>query len=208
MAEQRRIVLAVTGAGGTRLTGGFLTKLVEDDRVSHVDLIVSSNARKLIGFEQGVAEDADPVQALLGKQSDKITLYDPETDVAGRPSSGSYRFWGMVVLPCAVGAAARIAHGTANTLLERAADICLKERRPLVLCIRESPLNLIQLRNMVQLAEAGATIYPTSPTYYNVPKSLAEMDAGFVTRLLGFIGLDQPEAVEWDPERARQQQDG
>ena len=170
-----------------------------DERVSHVDLMVSANGRKLIAFEQGVAENADPVEVLMGGQSEKVSLWDPDVDVAGPPASGSYRFWGMIVLPCAVGAAARIAQGAANTLLERAADVCLKERRTLVLCIRETPLNLIHLRNMVQLTEAGAVVYPMVPSYYTVPKNLQEMDEGFVLRLLGFVGLDQPDTFEWNP---------
>ena len=174
------MMLAVTGAGGTRLAAGFLTKLVEDERVGHVDLMVSANARKIMAFELGVAETDDPVEVLLGGGSEKVTAWDPEVDAAGPGSSGSYRVWGMVVLPCAMGAASRIAHGIANPLIERSADVCLKERRELVLCIRESPLNLIHLRNLVQLAEAGAVVYPMSPQYYAAPKNLEEMDEGFV----------------------------
>ena len=194
------MVLAVTGAGGTRLAGGVLTALVADERVSHVDLMVSANGRKLIAHERGVVESVDPVELLLGQQSEKVSFWDPDVEVTGPPSSGSYRFWGMIVLPCAVGAASRIAQGLANTLIERAADVCLKERRPLILCVRETPLNLIHLRNLVQLTEAGAVVYPMIPTYYNVPRSLEQMDEEFVSRLLGFIGLDQTDHYEWaDP---------
>jgi flavin prenyltransferase len=201
MPEQRRIVVGVTGAGGTRLAGVLLNKLVDDERVAHVDVMVSANGRKLVAFEKGCDEDADVVGLLLGRPTDmladKISVWNPETDQAGPPSSGSYRFTDMVVLPCALGAAARIAHGIANTLLERAADVCLKERRRLVLCIRETPLNLIHLRNLVQLSEAGAVVYPMIPTYYNVPQNLQQMDEEFVLRLLGFLGLDQTDYYEW-----------
>jgi flavin prenyltransferase len=96
-----------------------------------------------------------------------------------------------------LGAAARIAHGTANTLIERSADVCLKERRQLVLCVRETPWNLIHLRNMVQLTEAGAVVYPMIPSYYNVPQNLQQMNDEFVLRLLGFLGLDQTDYYEW-----------
>ena len=195
--DQRRVVVAVTGAGGTRLAGVLLKKLVADDRVGHVDVMVSANGRKLIAFENGADESADPVALLLGQESDKISVWNPEEDQAGPPSSGSYRFTDMIILPCALGAAALIAHGIANTLLERAADVCLKERRRLVLCIRETPLNLIHLRNLVQLTEAGAVVYPMIPTYYNVPQNLAQMDEEFVLRLLGFVGLDQTDYYEW-----------
>lgn len=197
MPQQRRIVVGVTGAGGTRLAGVLLNKLVDDQRVGHVDVMVSANGRKLVAFEHGADENADAVQLLMGRESDKISVYDPEADQAGPPSSGSYRFTDMIILPCALGAAARIAHGTANTLLERGADVCLKERRRLVLCIRETPLNLIHLRNLVQLTEAGAVVYPMIPTYYNVPQNLEQMDEEFVLRLLGFIGLDQTDYYEW-----------
>jgi flavin prenyltransferase len=197
MPEQRRIVVGVTGAGGTRRAGVLLKKLVDDERVHHVDVMVSANGRKLVAFEHGCDETADVVPLLLGRESDKVSVWNPEVDQAGPPSSGSYRFTDMIVLPCALGAAARIAHGTANTLLERAADVCLKERRRLVLCIRETPLNLIHLRNLVQLTEAGAVVYPMIPTYYNVPQNLQQMDEEFVLRLLGFLGLDQTDYYEW-----------
>jgi 4-hydroxy-3-polyprenylbenzoate decarboxylase len=197
MPEQRRIVVGVTGAGGTRLAGVLLNKLVDDERVGHVDVMVSANGRKLVAFEHGADENADAVALLMGRESTKISVWDPEVEQAGPPSSGSYRFTDMIVLPCALGAAARIAHGVANTLLERAADVCLKERRRLVLCIRETPLNLIHLRNLVQLTEAGAVVYPMIPTYYNVPQNLQQMDEEFVLRLLGFVGLDQTDYYEW-----------
>jgi 4-hydroxy-3-polyprenylbenzoate decarboxylase len=188
--------VAVTGAGGTRLAAGVLARLIDDDRVGHVDLMISANGRKLIAFEQG-GDETDAVQTLLGKDSEKVSVWDPDVDVAGPPSSGSYRSWGMIVVPCAVGVVARIAQGIANTLIERGADVCLKERRPLILCVRETPLNLIHLRNMVQVTEAGATVYPMVPTYYNVPRNLQQMDEEFVLRLLGFIGLDQTDYYEW-----------
>jgi 4-hydroxy-3-polyprenylbenzoate decarboxylase len=201
MPEQRRVVVGVTGAGGTRLAGILLNKLLDDERVGHVDVMISANGRKIIAFENGADESADPVALLLGRQDgtrpEKLSVYDPETDQAGPPSSGSYRFTDMIILPCALGAAARIAHGTANTLLERGADVCLKERRRLVLCIRETPLNLIHLRNLVQLTEAGAVVYPMIPTYYNVPQNLQQMDEEFVLRLLGFLGLEQTDYYEW-----------
>ena len=201
MAEQRRVVVAVTGAGGTRLAGVLLNKLVDDERVGHVDVMVSANGRKRVAFEHGCDVGADAVALLLGRPDDswrdKVSVWNPEEDQAGPPSSGSYRVTDMIVLPCALGAAARIAHGIANTLLERAADVCLKERRRLVLCIRETPLNLIHLRNLVQLTEAGAVVYPMIPTYYNVPQNLQQMDEEFVLRLLGFVGLDQTDYYEW-----------
>ena len=95
MPEQRRVVVGVTGAGGTRLAGVLLNKLVDDERVGHVDVMVSANGRKLVAFENGADENADAVALLLGRDPgkiDKISVWDPEVDQAGPPSSGSYRF--------------------------------------------------------------------------------------------------------------------
>jgi len=100
-------------------------------------------------------------------------------------------------LPCSVGTLAGIANGLAGNLVQRAADVCLKEKRPLVLCVRETPLNLIHIRNMQYAAEAGATIYPLIPTFYNQPKSLDEMAHQFACRVLGFIVLPQDDAYVW-----------
>jgi flavin prenyltransferase len=197
MMKRRNIALAVTGAGGTRVAGRALAALVARDDVDHVDLMVSPNGRRLIAHEFGVRDTDDPVTLLLGGPSDKVTAWDPETDFSAPLSSGSSSFWGMVVLPCAMGAAARIAHGGADTLIERAADVCLKQRRPLILCVRETPFNLIHLRNMVQLTEAGAVVYPMIPTYYNAPQSIDQLHDEFVCRLMEFMGLDQSDYYTW-----------
>jgi 4-hydroxy-3-polyprenylbenzoate decarboxylase len=200
MPEQRRVVVGVTGAGGTRLAGVLLNKLVDDERVGHVDVMVSANGRKLVAFENGADENADAVALLLGRDPgtiDKISVWDPEVDQAGPPSSGSYRFTDMIVLPCALGAAARIAHGVANTLLERGADVCLKERRRLVLCIRETPLNDVHLENMLALSRMGATVFPPVPAFYNQPTSLADMIDHLVVRILDQFGISAPAARRW-----------
>jgi 4-hydroxy-3-polyprenylbenzoate decarboxylase len=190
MAEQRNVTLAVTGAGGTRIARFVLEALVNDDRVGQVDLIVSAAGRQLIAHETGLDGVGEAVELLLGAPAPKVVAWDPD-DLAGGPTSGSYPSWGMVVVPCALGVVGRVAHGTANTLIERAADVALKERRPLVLCVRETPFSLIHLRNMTQVTEAGATVYPMIPTFYNAPQSVDHIYEEFTARLLGFIGLPQ-----------------
>jgi flavin prenyltransferase len=190
MADQRNVTLAVTGAGGTRIARFVLESLVNDDRVGQVDLMVSAAGRKVIAHETGRNGVGDAVELLLGAPAQKVVAWDPE-DLAGGPTSGSYPSWGMLVVPCALGVVGRVAQGTANTLIERAADVTLKERRPLLLCVRETPFNLIHLRNMTQVTEAGATVYPMIPTFYNVPRSVDEVYEEFTARLLGFIGLPQ-----------------
>ncbi|MGW1755833.1 flavoprotein [Streptomyces mirabilis] len=104
----------------------------------------------------------------------------------------------LIILPCAAGVLGRIAHGQTESLIERAADVMLKQRRRLVLCLREAPLNLIHLRNMVAVTEAGATVYPMIPTYYNVPETLAQLRDEFVERVLQFLGLPGTDRYQWD----------
>ena len=106
----------------------------------------------------------------------------------------------MIVLPCTMGTLAKIANGLADTLIARAADVTLKERRPLVLCVRETPFNRIHLRNMTLAAEAGATIFPCMPAFYNRPADSTEMARQFACRVLAHIGLPQPGAYVWRPE--------
>jgi 4-hydroxy-3-polyprenylbenzoate decarboxylase len=103
----------------------------------------------------------------------------------------------MVVIPCSVGTLARIANGIAAQLIERAADVTLKERRPLVLCVRETPLSKIHIRNMYRAADAGATVFPLIPTYYNRPATLDDMAREFAYRVLAHLGLPQPGAYRW-----------
>jgi 4-hydroxy-3-polyprenylbenzoate decarboxylase len=103
------------------------------------------------------------------------------------------------VMPCSMGTLAGIANGLAGNLIERAADVCLKERRPLVLCLRETPFNKIHIRNMGLAADAGATIFPMIPALYNQPVDSTEMARQFVCRVLGHIGLPQPGAYIWKP---------
>jgi 4-hydroxy-3-polyprenylbenzoate decarboxylase len=190
MGDQRNVTLAVTGAGGTRMARCVLESLVKDDRIGQVDLMVSVAGRKVIAHETGRDAVGDAAELLLGGPVKKVVTWDPE-DLAGGPTSGSYPSWGMLVVPCALGVVGRIAQGTADTLIERAADVALKERRALVLCVRETPFSLIHLRNMTRVTEAGGTVYPMIPTFYNVPRSVDEVYEEFTARLLGFIGLPQ-----------------
>ena len=103
----------------------------------------------------------------------------------------------MVVIPCSVGTLARIANGVASHLIERAADVTLKEKRPLILCVRETPLNKIHIRNMYRAADAGATIFPLIPAYYFRPISLDELAREFAYRVLAHLGLPQANAFRW-----------
>ncbi|HKR30713.1 MAG TPA: UbiX family flavin prenyltransferase, partial [Terriglobales bacterium] len=136
------------------------------------------------------------VAQLLGSASKKIRQQG-NSDIGANVASGSYPTDAMIVIPCSMGTLARVANGLAGNLIKRAADVCLKEKHPLVLCIRETPLNKIHIRNMYRAADAGATIYPLIPTFYNHPKSFEEMARQFAYRVLAHIGLRQDDAYEW-----------
>ena len=133
---------------------------------------------------------------MLGRKPAKIQQQNND-DIGANVASGSYPTDAMIILPCSMGTLAGIAHGMAANLIQRAADVCLKEKRPLLLCVRETPLNLIHIRNMAAAAETGATIYPLIPTLYNHPKNFDAMAHQFACRVLKFIGLPQKDAYVW-----------
>ena len=118
-------------------------------------------------------------------------------------ASGSYPSDAMVILPCSMGTLAGMAHGLASNLIQRAADVCLKERRPLLLCVRETPLHLIHIRNMAAVTEAGAVVYPCIPTLYDKPQDTDAMARNFVHRVLQHVGLPQAGAYQWGVGRHR-----
>ena len=193
------LILAVTGASGSIFAIEMLRALDLDDRVGRVHLVVSPSALRVFAEETGVGGRNLLVEKLLGHTSEKITLLAHE-DIGAPIASGSYLIDAMVVLPCSMGTLAGIAHGLAGNLIERAADVCLKERRRLVLCVRETPLNLIQIRNMAAVTEAGATVFPVIPTFYNHPQSVEQIARNYVNRVLQHIGLAQPGAYAWGAE--------
>ena len=190
------VVLAVTGASGSLFAIQMLRLLDLDGRVDRVHLVVSPSALRVFAEEAGVGGRNSLVEKLLGHSSDKILLLAHE-DIGAPIASGSYPVDAMVILPCSMGTLAGIAHGMAGNLIERAADVCLKERRRLVLCVRETPLNLIHIRNMAAVTEAGATVFPVIPTFYNHPQSVEDIARNYVHRVLQHIGLAQPDAYAW-----------
>jgi 4-hydroxy-3-polyprenylbenzoate decarboxylase len=190
------LTVAITGASGVVLAQELLRTLQADDRVARVHCVPSENSLRVIAEELHLGGRNDLVQRLLGAPSEKTVLH-AESDIGAAIASGSYPVHGMIVLPCSMGTLAAIAHGMANNLIERAADVCLKEQRPLVLCVREAPFNKIHLRNMQLAADAGATIYPVIPTFYDHPVSSEEMARQFVFRVLAHLGLPQKGAYQW-----------
>jgi flavin prenyltransferase len=190
------ITLAITGASGSIYAAEMLRALVADPRVARIQFVVSDSALRVFAEEMHLSGRNDLPEKLLGAPSPKI-MQHPDTDIGAGIASGSYPSNGMIVLPCSMGTLAAIANGLASNLVQRAADVCLKERRTLLLCVRETPLNRIHLRNMTLAAEAGATIFPVIPTLYNLPQTTTEMARQFVDRVLAHIGLPQPGAYKW-----------
>jgi flavin prenyltransferase len=200
MHEHSRVLtIAATGASGAAFTRALLQIVESDERIQTVNFIASDNALRVFAEELDIAGRNNLVQQLLRAKPTKIRQQNND-DIGANVASGSYPVDAMIVLPCSMGTLARIANGLASQLIDRAADVCLKEKRPLVLCTRETPLNRVHLRNMNQAAAAGATIYPLIPTFYNRPQSVDEMAHQFACRVLAFIGLRRPDAYTWKGE--------
>ncbi|HZY60908.1 MAG TPA: UbiX family flavin prenyltransferase [Edaphobacter sp.] len=199
MSEARKITLAITGASGSIYAAEMLRALDADARVAKVNLVVSDNALRVLAEEMQLSGRNSLVEKLLGAPSEKVQQHS-DSDVGANIASGSYRTDGMIILPCSMGTLAAIANGLASNLIQRAADVCLKERRSLLLCVRETPFNRIHLHNMQLASDAGATIFPIIPTLYNHPQNTTEMARQFVHRVLAHIGLPQPGAYEWQPD--------
>lgn len=191
-----RIILAMTGASGALFGQTMLSMLAREERVERIHFVASTSALRVFAEEMGVRGRTGLIEKLLGHAPNKVVQH-AEDDIGASIASGSYETAGMIVLPCSMGTLAGVAHGLAKNLTERAADVCLKERRRLMLCVRETPLNLIHLRNMTQAAEAGATIFPVIPSFYNKPADTAEMARQYVCRVLAHFGLPQKDAYVW-----------
>ena len=197
MSDRLQIItIAATGASGAVFTRALLLAAERDQRVKAINFIVSDNALRVFAEELAIKGRSNLVQQILGVKPRKIHQQN-NNDIGANIASGSYPTDAMIILPCSMGTLARIANGLASNLIDRAADVCLKEKRSLVLCTRETPLNRIHIRNMDLAAAAGATIYPLMPTFYNRPINIDQMAHQFACRVLAFIGLPQPDAYQW-----------
>jgi len=197
--EAVELTVAITGASGAVFGRELLRALEADERVARVHFVASENSLRVIAEELEVSGRTDLLTKLLGSAPGKI-IQHPDANIGASIASGSHPSHGMIILPCSMGTLAAIAHGLANSLIARAADVTLKERRPLLLCVRETPFNRIHLRNMNLAAEAGAVIFPCIPAFYNKPSDSTEMARQFVYRELAHIGLPQPGAYVWKAE--------
>jgi 4-hydroxy-3-polyprenylbenzoate decarboxylase len=212
----QNLTIATTGASGSVFLRQLLLAIERDTRVHTVNFIASDSGLRVLAEELGIRGRANLLPQLLASGRDsrktstkssassntsskiKIKIKEQSNaDIGANVASGSYPADAMIVIPCSVGTLARIANGVASHLIERAADVCLKEKRPLVLCLRETPLNKIHIRNMFRAADAGATIFPLIPAFYFRPASLDDMAREFAYRVLAHLGLPQPDAFRW-----------
>lgn len=194
--EVRNLTVATTGASGSVFLQQLLRIVEQDSRVQTVNFIASDSALRVLAEELSIRGRNNLIGQLLGHASRKIRQ-QANADIGANVASGSYPADAMIVIPCSVGTLARIAIGIASHLIERAADVCLKEKRPLILCVRETPLNKIHIRNMFRAADAGATVFPLIPTFYNRPITPEQMAREFANRVLAHLGLSQPDAYHW-----------
>lgn len=187
------VVLAITGASGAPYAVRLLEVLARH-RVP-VWLIVSSHGWRLLGTEAGLADEA-ALRTATGGDWSSITTY-ADTDRGARPASGSARSAGMVICPCSMGTVAAVAHGTSRSLVERAADVALKERRKLILVPRETPLSLVHLRNLTAVTEAGAVVLPAAPGFYHRPAGIPDLVDFVVQRILDQLDLGLDITPRW-----------
>lgn len=191
--SQHPVVLAITGASGAPYAVRLL-EVLAGQRVP-VWLMVSSHGWRLLGEECNLATP-EALQAATGGDWSTVTHF-PDSDRGAKPASGSQRTRGMVICPCSMGTVAAVAAGTSRSLVERAADVTLKERRRLILVPRETPLSLVHLRNLTAAAEAGATIIPAAPGFYHRPAAVGDLVDFVVQRVLDHLDLPIELSPRW-----------
>jgi 4-hydroxy-3-polyprenylbenzoate decarboxylase len=195
------LVLAMTGASGAPYALGLLEVLLRAGRNIHLAISPAAAEVLLQELDLHVNLTRFELHELLGSKADLAkpgqVQYHRHTDFRAGIASGSFLTAGMVVCPCSMGTAAAIAHGLSQNLIHRAADVHLKERRKLILVPRETPLGLVQLRNLAQCAEAGAVVLPAMPAFYTKPKSLADMVDFVVARICDQLGVEHQLLRRW-----------
>ena len=200
-STQRRVAIAITGASGAIYATRTMAALLE--RGCHLELVISDYGRRLLRDELGETASVDKLTDYLVSQygpavrNGSYTLYSNK-DLGARIASGSQNCEGMVVVPCSMKTLAGIAHGLSRNLVERAADVMLKERRTLIIVPRETPMSLPQLRNMTLCAEAGAMIMPAMPAFYQMPKTLDDLADFMAGKILSALGFSHTLYPSWE----------
>jgi flavin prenyltransferase len=200
MSVPRPIVMAITGASGAPYAVRLLHALAAAGQP--VWLIVSTHGWRLLQTESGI-HDLHGLRAHVGEDAfdANVTCFD-DNDRGATPASGSAKVRGMVIVPCSMGTIASIAAGTSRSLVERAADVTLKERRPLIVVPRETPFSRIHLENMLRLTDAGAVVLPAAPGFYHQPERIDQLVDFVVQRILDQLGVEVEIAPRWGDDRA------
>ncbi len=194
-AARLPVVVAITGASGAPYAVRLLRALVALEVPTW--LIVSSHGWRLLDTESQIA-NLNALRAHVGAEAwDRcVTVFD-DNDRGARPASGSARTSGMVVIPCSMGTVSAIAQGSSRSLVERAADVVLKERRTLIVVPRETPLSLIHLENLTQITRAGAIVLPAAPGFYHQPSSISDLVDFIVARVLDHLSIEHEVGRRW-----------
>jgi 4-hydroxy-3-polyprenylbenzoate decarboxylase len=195
VAAGRPIVFAITGASGAPYAIRLLEQLLTAKR--RVQLVISTHGLRLLETESGVGSEAELRERVgASKWNEYVTVFD-DADRGASPASGSALNAGMVICPCSMGTLSAISIGASRSLVERAADVALKERRPLVLVPRESPLSAIHLENMLRVTRAGAVVLPAAPGFYHRPSSIDDLIDFVVARVLDHLGIEHNLMRRW-----------
>jgi flavin prenyltransferase len=202
MTAHKRIIVGITGASGALYTKRILEALCSPAARIDIYLVISTYGRRLLHDELGIeAGSALDVASFVGRADHNITLL-PYKDVGAPIASGSFKTDGMVVVPCSNNKLAEIAHGLGDNLISRAANVCLKERRKLVLVHREMPLGLIEIKNIQLVTEAGAIVCPANPGFYHLPQTVEEVVDTVAARVLDLLGVEHELGKRWGEKEA------
>ena len=182
-----KIVIAITGASGSIYAEDLIERLIQsDNQIERIAIVRSTNAKMVWQHELGTN----------WPEHQKIEYFEKDNFLAPF-ASGSAKWDSMVILPASMGSISRIAHGISDELISRTADVMLKENRKLIICPREMPFNQIHLKNILQLQQAGATIFPTSPSFYSKPKNIKELIGTVTSRIIDHLGINQNHNFRW-----------
>jgi 4-hydroxy-3-polyprenylbenzoate decarboxylase len=195
----KTITLGISGASGAIYAQRLLIHLEDSPEVRQINLVISGPGRRVISDELDVSGTADTEQIaneMIGRPSSKTIVFHPG-DIGAAIASGSYPVDAMVIIPCSASTIGVLASGSSRNLLHRAADVCLKEGRKLVLVPRETPLSTIHLENLLRLKQAGAMIVPAMPAFYHRPANLIEMADHFIYRVMDHLGLAHSQETVW-----------
>lgn len=195
MSSDRAIVLGITGASGAPYAVSLLRELLKAER--SVSLIVSKFGWRLLRTESGITDVAALQEAVGSEAWPTLVRLHENDDRGAQPASGSWPTAGMVICPCSMGTLSAVSVGSSRSLIERAADVTLKERRKLILVPRETPMSAIHLENMLRLVRAGAVVMPAAPGYYNKPQSIQDLVDFMVARILDHLEVEHSVGKRW-----------